>query len=494
MTVTKANGVWIAKAERGSQQRTAAEMARVEIPMPQMGESIAEGTVSVWLKKVGDPVERDEAIMEIATDKVDAEIPAPAAGVLVEIVVAEGETVEVGTVVGYIETEVGVPVAAPEPEAPPASQGATLVDSADAVGVTEAASAAEPSPASRPAPAGPAEVDSDANGTRARREPASPAPESAEDRLRRRSTPLVRRIAAEHGVDLHEVTGTGRAGRVTRDDILQFVKSGGARGVRGAAKGTPSGDAITWDEFYSEVRHPEVEAAPGDRVEPMSRMTSLIAEHMVLSKRVSPHVHSYFEIDYSRIDKVRQANRNVWAEQGVKVTYTAFITSAVARALREHPKINASVSGGNVIHRGEVNVGIAVALDWGLIVPVVRHADELSLVGIAQSINDLADRARRKRLSPEEVQGGTFTITNPGVFGTILGFPIVNQPQVAIMAVGAVEKRPVVITDEFGNDAIVVRKRGLMSLGYDHRLVNGADADRFLARVKELLESAPDDP
>lgn len=473
-------------------------MARVEIPMPQMGESIAEGTVSVWLKKVGDRVQRDEAIMEIATDKVDAEIPAPAAGVLVEIVVAEGATVEVGTVVGYIETEAGA-AASSEPDQPPADDEGAVVDSSEPVAVAEAGSSVErPIASSQREPAQPSGAGSDANGARVRREHSRAAPETAEDRLRRRSTPLVRRIAAEHGVDLHEVTGTGRAGRVTRDDILQFVESGGPRrarpGAHEAGKGTPHGDAVTWEEFYSDVRHPEVEAAPGDRVEPMSRMTSLIAEHMVLSKRVSPHVHSYFEIDYSRIDKVRHANRAVWADQGVKVTYTAFIARAVALALREHPKINASVSGGNVIYRGEVNIGIAVALDWGLIVPVVRHADELSLVGIAQAINDLADRARRKRLSPEEVQGGTFTITNPGVFGTVLGFPIVNQPQVAIMAVGAVEKRPVVITDEFGNDAIVVRKRGLMSLGYDHRLVNGADADRFLARVKELLESSPDDP
>jgi pyruvate dehydrogenase E2 component (dihydrolipoamide acetyltransferase) len=224
----------------------------------------------------------------------------------------------------------------------------------------------------------------------------------------------------------------------------------------------------------------------------MSRMTALIAEHMILSKRISAHVHSYFEVDYSRIDQVRTANRHVWNEQGVKVTYTAFIARAVAQALREHPRINAAISGENVVYRADVNLGVAVALDWGLIVPVVRKADELSLVGLARTITDLAERARSKRLSPEEVQGGTFTITNPGIFGTVIGFPIVNQPQVAIMGVGAVEKRPAVIEDEFGNDAIVARKKGFLSLGYDHRLVNGADADRFLARVKEILESPSD--
>jgi len=451
-----------------------------------MGESIAEGTVSLWLKKVGDRIEQDEPIMEIATDKVDAEIPAPAAGVLAEILVPEGSTVEVGTVVAYIETDVGTMASSDSAgdETPPSAAPTAGAESPGAI-----ASAREAAEAAVPA------VRLAEQGGGAPRVPTTTAagdgdaPESAEERLRRRSTPLVRRIAAEHDIDIREIDGTGRAGRVTRDDILRFVESEGAAGQRRTSGST---GAIAWDEFYTEVRHPEVAAAAGDRVEPMSRMTSLIAEHMVLSTRIAPHVHSYFEIDYSRIDAARRANRQAWTEQGVKVTYTAFIVRAVARALREHPKINASVSGRKVIYRAEVNVGVAVALEHGLIVPVVRHADELSLAGIAQTINDLADRARRKRLSPEEVQGGTFTITNPGVFGTVLGFPIINQPQVAIMAVGAAEKRPVVVTDEFGHDAIVARKRGFISLGYDHRLVNGADADRFTARVKELLETSPE--
>jgi pyruvate dehydrogenase E2 component (dihydrolipoamide acetyltransferase) len=462
---------------------------RVQIPMPQMGESIAEGTVSVWLKKVGDRVERDETLMEISTDKVDAEIPSPASGTLVEILVKEGQTVEVGTVVAYVETDAavalddGVPAVASggaettaaAPDGVPAA-GASPPDLALAAGIEpdiEPAARRETAAAVRTP-----EVSGGRDGN---------GPETADERLRRRSTPLVRRIAAEHGVALDQIPGTGRAGRVTKSDVLRFIESGGAaveadRGQRGGS----------WADFYSHVEHPEVEVGPEDRVEPMSRMTSLIAEHMVLSRRTSAHVHSYFEVDYSRIDQLRAKNAPVWTEQDVKVTYTAFIAKAVAQALQEHPGINASISGKNVVYRGNINIGLAVALEWGLIVPVVKNADELSLVGLARAITDLATRARAKRLSPEEVQGGTFTITNPGIFGTVIGFPIVNQPQVAIMAVGAVEKRPVVITDEFGNDAVVARKRGFLSLGYDHRLVNGADADRFLARVKEILESFPD--
>jgi len=453
-------------------------MARIEVPMPQMGESIAEGTVSTWLKKIGDTVERDEPIMEISTDKVDAEIPSPAAGVLVEIVVSEGQTVEVGTVVAYVETEAG----ATAELVPAPTQGTPEEEPA-----TPIASEAQHSAQRDAAATG--------NGESPR---GDGGPETAEERLRRRSTPLVRRIALEHGVALESVQGTGRAGRVTKEDVLRYVEEGKRPPAKAAPARTPrsTGDGqgadVSWGEFYTHVEHPEVSVGPRDRVEPMSRMTSIIAEHMVLSRRISAHVHSYFEVDYSRIDQVRARNRKVWEEQGVKVTYTAFITRAVAQALREHPLLNASISGENVVYRADVNIGMAVALDWGLIVPVVKNADDLSLVGIARAVTDLATRARSKKLSPEEVQGGTFTITNPGIFGTVIGFPIVNQPQVAIMGVGAVEKRPVVVTDEFGNDAIVARKRGFLSLGYDHRLVNGADADRFLARVKEILESASD--
>ncbi len=479
-------------------------MARIEVPMPQMGESIAEGTVSVWLKKVGDKVERDEPIMEIATDKVDAEIPSPAAGILVEVVVKEGETVEVGTVVAFIETDVAAaasagaaapaPAAAAEPAAGVPGETATVLPES-AVGQPETGGGAG-APADGRAPA----------------EDAAPAhdggPETAEERLRRKSTPLVRKIAAEHGVEVSTVPGTGRSGRVTKDDILRFVeeKAAAPAATPSAQPATASappaaprpaaprpaddGEGFGWDEFYKTVQHPTVTAGPNDRVEPMSRMTQIIAQNMVISRRISPHVHSYFEVDYSRIDQVRAKSKRAWAEAGVKVTYTHFIAKAVVQALREHPKLNATISGTDVIYRADVHLGIAVAIENGLIVPVVRNADDLSLVGLARRVNDLATRARNRQLKPDEIQGGTFTITNPGVFGTTIGFPIISQPQVAIMGVGGVEMRPAVVTDEYGNHAIVPRKRGYISLGYDHRLVNGADGDQFLARVKELMESA----
>ena len=461
-------------------------MARVEVPMPQMGESIAEGTVSVWLKKVGDAVERDEPIMEISTDKVDAEIPSPAAGTLAEIVVEEGATVEVGTVVAFIETEAGA-AAQPSPAEPaaPDAEATTSMPEA-AVGQPEV-----PSRTPAPAVSGVAGVGPSENG-----------PAGLEERLRTRSSPLVRRIAAEHGVNIAALQGSGRLGRVTKEDILDYLEQQEQAPAAPAAapqrQGTPSRRPATptegfpWEEFHTHVAHPTVAAGANDRVEPMSRITALTAEHMVLSRRISPHVHSYFEIDYSRIDQVRARNRATWEQQGVKITYTHFIAKVIATALGEMPKLNASISGTEVIYRTNINLGIAVALENGLIVPVVRNADDLSLVGLARRINDVATRARTKKLSPEEVQGGTFTITNPGIFGTTIGFPIINQPQVAILGVGGIEKRAVVVTDEYGNDAIVPRKRGFISLGYDHRLVNGADGDQFLARVKELMETFPD--
>ena len=470
-------------------------MARVEVPMPQMGESIAEGTVSVWLKKVGDRVERDEPIMEISTDKVDAEIPSPVAGVLAEVVVSEGQTVEVGTVVAFIETEAGAaasaaPAAAPAPgstdhfQVPPDRETTIPAPAA-----SQAETPPQPAAAAAGAPA------------------ASDGPASLEERLRTKSTPLVRKIAAEHNVEVHQVPGTGRNGRVTKEDILKFVEEGQkAPAAQPATAGAPSAPAqrpaaparpayeggFPWDEFYGAPQHPTVQAGPNDRVESASRMTQIIANNMVQSRRISPHVHSYFEVDYTRLDQVRARNKRVWADQGVKVTYTHFIAWAVARALREFPKINASYSNHEIIYRADVNLGIAVALDNGLIVPVIRNADELSLVGLAKRLNDLATRARNKQLKPDEIQGGTFTITNPGIFGTTIGFPIINQPQVAILGVGGVEMRPAVISDEYGNHAIVARKRGFISLGYDHRLVNGADGDQFLARIKQLMETFAD--
>ena len=450
-------------------------MARIEVPMPQMGESIAEGTVSVWRKKVGDRVERDEPIMEIATDKVDAEIPSPAAGILTEVLVQEGQTVEVGTIVAYIETEAGA-TASPAPSAP-----------APALDTGEGMIAAKDVPTAKAA--APEAVAASSGG-----------PETAEERLRRKSTPLVRKIAAEHGVEVSAVQGTGRAGRVTKDDILRHVESGKtAPAARPAAPSAPRPSVpayqggFPWDEFFGQPQHPTVNAGPNDRVEKASRVTQIIANNMVQSRRISPHVHSYFEVDYSRVDQVRGKSRKVWAEQGLKITYTHFITWAVAKALRQFPKLNASYSDHQIIYRADVNIGMAVAIDDGLIVPVIKGADDLSLAGIAKRLNDLAGRARNRQLKPEEIQGGTFTITNPGIFGTVIGFPIINQPQVAILGVGGVEMRPAVVTDEFGCHAIVARRRGYISLGYDHRLVNGADADQFLARVKQIMEGFPDE-
>jgi pyruvate dehydrogenase E2 component (dihydrolipoamide acetyltransferase) len=462
-------------------------MARVEVPMPQMGESIAEGTVSTWLKKVGDTVQRDEPILEISTDKVDAEIPSPVSGTLAEIVAKEGQTVEVGTIIAYIETEAGAVAPAPGP-APSGGVGeAQSGPAADGEGVLAGGVVG-----TGPAVPGARTAESSSAVSAA----STAEPNSLEERLRTRSTPLVRKIAAEHGVEVAAVPGSGRNGRVTKDDILRFVeeqKQAPAAPAQRPAKPAPAYEGgFPWDEFYREVQHPAVAAGPNDRVEQASRITQIIAQNMVLSRRVSPHVHSYFEVDYSRIDLVRRLSKRAWEEQGVKVTYTHFIAWAVARALREHPKLNASFSGDQVIYRGDVNLGIAVAMDNGLIVPVVKKADELSLAGLAKRVNDVATRARSKKLSPDEVQGGTFTITNPGIFGTTIGFPIINQPQVAIMGVGGVEMRPAVITDEYGNHAIVPRKRGYISLGYDHRLVNGADGDQFLARVKQLMETFPE--
>ena len=431
-------------------------MARVDVLMPQMGESIAEGTVSKWLKKLGDPVKRDEPLFEISTDKVDAEIPSPTAGVLAEIKVQEGQTVPVQTLVAVIETEKGAAVAAapapapskPAPAPPPTSPVVP-----------------RPAPSSPVAPKG-------GDGT-----------ETADERLRRRSTPLVRKIAAEHAVDISTIPGTGFAGRVTKQDILGYID----RGAPGRPL-APSPQPLT----PTAVQHPTVEPWPGDRVEPFSKIRKITADHMILSRRTSAHVTSFFEVDYTRVAELRRKHKAAYAERGVNLTYLAFITKACAENLRGHPVVNAAVSGDNIIYRGEVNIGIAVALEWGLIVPVVKHADELSLVGIARAINDLGERARTKKLLPDEIQRGTFTITNPGVFGSYAGAPIINQPQVAILGVGTIEKRPKVVTLPDGTDTIAIRTLGMVSMSYDHRVVDGADADRFLAEVKRMLEDFPE--
>ncbi|HIA98782.1 MAG TPA: 2-oxo acid dehydrogenase subunit E2 [Gemmatimonadetes bacterium] len=438
-------------------------MARIEVPMPQMGESIAEGTVSKWLKQVGDTVERDEPILEISTDKVDAEIPAPSAGILVEVGVEEGETVEVGTVLALIDPE-----------------GIALVD-------TTPDKTLEPDLVA-PSLAATQTLD---------------VSQSAEERLRTRSTPVVRKIAAEHGIDLTNIVGSGHAGRVTKQDIVAFMESSGATGAdpptisaARARDGVPiqSEPSSLWDSFYKEVQHPEYPVRPADQVEGMDKMRRLTAEHMVIAKRIAPHVHSFIEIDFSVIDRIRTLSRSRWEAQNARVSYTSFVAWAVSRVLRDFPMVNSVVSGNNVIYRGNVNLGMAVDLDPGLIVPVVHDADHLGLVGIGNKIVDLAGRARARKLMPDEIQGATFTITNPGVLGTVVGLPVIPKGTSAILGIGSIEKRVAVVTDQQTEmDVVAIRKRSLFSLGYDHRIVDGADAARFLSALKEMLESFPED-
>jgi len=404
--------------------------------MPQMGESIAEGTIVRWIKKVGDIVDRDEPLFEISTDKVDAEIPSPVAGVLLEITAREGETVPVNTPVATIGAPGSQPVAA-----------ATVPASA----VTA------PVPATTPV------ADAGAPG-------GASAAAATMGRDRQRSSPLVRRIASEHQIEIARVSGTGANGRVTKKDILAFIARGGMAAVAPAsAAAVPA--AV-----------PVVHLA-GDRVEPMSVMRRKIAEHMVFSKHTSAHVYSVFEINYSRVDHIRRTKKDEYERAGLKLTYTTFIAKALVDCLRRHPMLNASIDGANVVYRGSVNLGIAVALEHGLIVPVIKGAEQLSLMGLARAIQDVADRARAKKLNPEEVQGGTFTLTNPGNYGAQFGLPVINQPQVGILGVGTIEKRPVVI-----DDAIGIRLMGYLAMGFDHRLVDGAVADQFLADLKKTIE------
>jgi pyruvate dehydrogenase E2 component (dihydrolipoamide acetyltransferase) len=472
-------------------------MAKIDVIMPQMGESIAEGTLSRWMKKVGDAVKRDEPIFEISTDKVDAEIPAPAAGVLAEILVTEGQTVAVQTVVAKIETEAGAVATPTAPaEAAPASKApAAPASKAPAPTAPEPARPAPPSPApavtapptaAKPAPA-PA-----SSPTRTLPDPGSNGSESAEERLRRRSTPLVRKMAAEHNLDLSTIPGTGIAGRVTKNDVLSYLETGPAPAAEAPAAAAPPSLPPAPAAAPAAAAHaPTVEAWPGDRVEPWSRIRKLTAEHMVMSRRVSPHVNTIFEIDYTRVAQLRARKKKEYADRGVNLTYLAFIAKVVADGLRRHPTVNAAVSGEHTVLRRDINLGIAVALDWGLIVPVIKHADELSLLGVARAINDLGERARTKKLSPDDVQRGTFTITNPGVFGSVIGTPIINQPQAAILCVGTIEKQPAVITVD-GTDTLAIRSKGMLSLAFDHRIVDGADADRFMADVKRSLQEFPD--
>ncbi len=453
-----------------------------DVVMPQMGESIFEGTLTKWLKKPGDKVQRDEPLFEISTDKVDAEIPAPASGVLKEVKVAEGATVQVNTVVGVIDAEgAAAAPAAPKPEARKAAAPPAPVRPPEPA-VARKGNGARPQPAPAPEPARP-------------REAVARQPEtviefpSAEEGQRVRSSPLVRRIAREHNVDLAQVPGTGLEGRITKEDILRFVEQHPAGAPPAAAVARPAAAAPP----VPAVPGAAPLAVPGDLV-PMSAMRKKIAEHMVASKRTSAHVHSIFEIDMTRVVKLRERERAEWEKRnGTKLTFMPFFARAVLAGIREWPIVNSSVEGESIRYHRNVNLGIAVALDWGLIVPVVKHAEEKNFLGLQRAITDLAERARNKKLSPDDVQGGTFTITNPGPYGPLFGTPIINQPQVAILGIGGIFKTPVVKTDPEGNDYFAVAHILHVSLGYDHRVVDGAVADQFLAVVKKKLEQWDED-
>jgi pyruvate dehydrogenase E2 component (dihydrolipoamide acetyltransferase) len=450
-----------------------------DIVMPQMGESITEGTVSKWLKKVGDKIDKDEALLEISTDKVDAEVPSPAAGTLLEILVNEGETVEVGAVLARVGAEGAV--ASRQPSAV-SSQPTTDSPSPAQPVQAETAKAAAASSSNFAAPAT-LETPRSGNGT-----------PSVEELRRQKSSPLVRNIAKEHGIDITRIPGSGISGRVTKQDIMSFIESGAALRpqdlLRKDAPATPS------------IRTPQAPSAPstytpapiattvGDRIEKMSVMRKKIAEHMTFSKQTSAHVTSVYEIDMTNVAKFREKNKAEFQSRyGTKLTYMPFIFQAVTNAIRKFPIVNAQVEGDNIVYKGDINLGMAVALDWGLIVPVIKKADTLSLSGLALAANDLADRARMKKLNPDEVTLGTFTITNPGVFGGLFGTPIINQPQVAILCVGTIEKRPKVFTSPEDDDYIAIRHMAYFALTYDHRIVDGADAERFLSYMKEYLET-----
>jgi 2-oxoglutarate dehydrogenase E2 component (dihydrolipoamide succinyltransferase) len=508
-----------------------------EVVMPQMGESIAEGTITRWLKKVGERIERDENLFEISTDKVDAEIPSPAAGVLIEIRAQEGETVEVGKVVALVGEAGEQPAAgasaetataAPPQASAPAAQAAvesTPPPQPPAAGERQASQPAQSSQSSQQQPAQSSQPPS--------QQPAAATPQVAEvagrsydyqrpgaeqqglaaagdggaarsvgagdggngreqtvEELRRtKSSPLVRNIARQHNIDISRLEGTGASGRVTKNDILSFIESGGAMSPQQASAGAQPAPAAR-QQAYEPAPSPNVQPSVGDRVEPMSVMRRKIAEHMVMSRRTSAHVTTVYEIDMTRVARLRDKNKAAFlARTGTKLTFMPFIFQAVTAAIRRFPVFNSQVSGDQIVYKQDINLGMAVALDWGLIVPVIKRADDLSIAGLARAANDLADRARSKQLKPDEVAGGTFTITNPGVFGGLFGTPIINQPQVAILGVGVIEKRAKVITSEDGDDVIAVRHMAYFALSFDHRIIDGSDAERFLSFVKETLEA-----
>ncbi len=444
--------------------------------MPQMGESIAEGTITRWLKKLGEAVKRDEPLFEISTDKVDAEIPAPAAGVLLEIKFPEGTTVAINTVVAILG-EAG------EAAAPPAPT--PVVAPAEAV-AKSATPAPAPAPMSTSKPIAPPPVQPAASVASA--VPAgAKEPPSLDDLRRTRSSPLVRAIAKEKGIDFSKIPGTGISGRVTKQDILSFAEAAAS-----APSSSPTATTSPTAPKASTVAGPPVVSFPagaGVVVEQMTPMRKKIAQRMVESKMTSAHVSTLFEVDYTNVARARDRAKDQFLKaHGTKLTFMPFLFKAVIAGLKARPLVNASISGDTIVYHQAINLGMAVALDGGLIVPVIKSADDLSLTGLARVANDLAERARGKKLLPDEVQGGTFTITNPGVYGSLFGTPIINQPQVAILGIGTIEKRPKVVTGPDGTDAIAIRTMGYLSLTFDHRLVDGAEADAFMNVVKTTLE------
>jgi 2-oxoglutarate dehydrogenase E2 component (dihydrolipoamide succinyltransferase) len=431
-----------------------------DIIMPQMGESIVEGTITKWLKKPGDKVQRDEPLFEISTDKVDAEIPAPASGVLQEIKVAEGTTVGVNTVVGTI-AGVGEAAAAPAKTASPVS----------------VAPVAEIKEEKKPAAAAPT----------AQTSSAAPSPGSTEDGTEEaRSSPLVRKIAREHGVNLSQISGTGLGGRITKQDIMAFIERPASAPAAPAAP-TPKPAAASSES--RPAAPPAPAAYPGDLV-PMTNMRKIIALRMIESRRTSAHVHCMYEVDFTRIVNLRAKHKNGFEQRhGVRLTFMPFFVRAAIIAVQQWPIINASLEGDSIRYHRQINVGIAVALDWGLIVPVLKNAGDLNFLGLQRGITDLGERARNKKLKPDDVEGSTFTVTNPGQFGAVFGLPIINQPNSAIMGVGGITKQPLVVTDKEGSDSIAIRSVVHLTLGYDHRLIDGAVADQFMALVKKTLEN-----
>jgi len=432
-----------------------------DIIMPQMGESIVEGTITKWLKKPGDKIQRDEPLFEISTDKVDAEIPAPASGVLQEIKVSEGTTVGVNTVVGTIA---GDGEAAPAP--------AKAAPAAPAPPPAEKEKKEEKQPAAAP----PTETAS-----------APPAQESpAEGEEEARSSPLVRKIAREHGVSLSQVSGTGLGGRITKQDIMAFVERAPSSAPAAPSAPPPQPAAASSEPRPASRPAP---AYPGDLV-PMTNMRKIIAQRMIESRRTSAHVHCMYEVDFTRIVSLRAKHKNAFEQRhGVRLTFMPFFVRAAIIALQQWPIVNASLEGDSIRYHRQIHVGIAVALDWGLIVPVLKNAGDLNFLGLQRGITDLGERARSKKLKPEDVEGSTFTVTNPGQFGAVFGLPIINQPNSAIMGVGGITKQPLVVSDKEGNDSIAIRSVVHLTLGYDHRLIDGAVADQYMALVKKTLEN-----